>query len=435
MGEAGSAWVQWGKWLAILLLGAVILRVVALASGDALQFGDTSGYEELGRAIASFDLSADMGHRTPVYPVLLAILGFDWEMVRIAQLTMGLGVSVLLFSTAFRLTDSGPLALLSGAVYGWNPTQATFETAISTESLTVLLLVSAVAMLARIVDVPSRVTTLAVGLTGLLAALGALTRPIFLLLPIAILGTALLARLGWHTVITLSIAGILPVLAWSGFNAHRLDYFGPTTLTGLGLTNHTGAYIEDAPDEYATVRDIYLAERTRRGGVHEMVIWSVWEEMTLATHQTHAQLSRTLARMSISLIVSHPGEYSASVAKGFCRFWLGANWKYDQDISSATDRVMFSVTKIARGLLILIQLGALGLASVVIFRARHTYRGQGGWHSMLALGVFVMLAGALGASAMESGELSRYGVPFSSLAGLVLALAVYGNRILGREAE
>jgi hypothetical protein len=260
---------------------------------------------------------------------------------------------------------------------------------------------------------------------GLVAALAALTRPVLIFLPVVVLIAVWIRGDGRRAVALVAVAGLLPIIAWSGFNYARLGYFGPTTITGGSLTNHTGAYIQDAPDRYATIRRIYLASRTANGGDSESVIWSrgTWQRMSAETGQAWPQLSQTLTQMSIQLIATHPVQYGQAVVRNLGRFWVGTKWMHGAPSRGRIDSVMAPATQAWRALFALLCAITLPFSIIVLIRAIRV--GMGGpLVAVLAVVLFVVLAGALVASMLENSDTGRYGLPFLSVMGLLAALAI-----------
>jgi hypothetical protein len=119
------------------------------------------------------------------------------------------------------------------------------------------------------------------------------------------------------------------VLGWSTVNWFTTNYFGPTTMTGYYLMNHTGNFIQYAPQEYATVRDIYLkhrAEQIAATGNQSMTIWRSFNNLQHTMRLSYAGLSELLTRLSLILIVQHPFLYLQSVSVAWVDFWKVANY-------------------------------------------------------------------------------------------------------------
>ena len=84
------------------------------------------------------------------------------------------------------------------------------------------------------------------------------------------------------------------------------------------------AFIELAPEKYATIKEIYLRQREEKvaeSGWQTMTIWRAYPEMLRATGLSYPELSQELTRMSVGLFLSHPGLYAESVARAWVSFW------------------------------------------------------------------------------------------------------------------
>jgi hypothetical protein len=87
------------------------------------------------------------------------------------------------------------------------------------------------------------------------------------------------------------------------------------------MTNHTGAFMEDAPEEFAKIRDIYVAERNARNGNHinlfDQSAWKICE----ATGLTKWQLSLEFHKINKILLPRHLSRYLAQVRQAWVRMW------------------------------------------------------------------------------------------------------------------
>jgi 4-amino-4-deoxy-L-arabinose transferase-like glycosyltransferase len=415
---------RWASWLAPLLAGALGVRVIALVASAPVRFPDTGGYVDLGRALLSLDLTRDVGMRTPVYSLFMAALGFNADAIRALQMLLGLTVTGLLFWAVWSLTKSGWLAALAGAAYGLNPGQVYLENSLLTESLCTFFLVVAVVLYARGTGKSLSARWAAYAGAGAAASLAALTRPALLLLPIVLVCAAWLGREGYRAVLVLAVAGLVPILAWSALNYTRFGYFTPTTMTGVQLTNLTGAYVEDAPDQYADIRAIYLEARKKQGGDHVDAIFKAYPEMMRVTGMSFPDLSNALQRMSVGLIVSHPAQYLRAVAWNFAEFWKGDHWATEPPPGTLW-RLAHVAGWVVQGALILVSCAALVLAVVAEVRRRRTGIAAQAGDRVILVVLIVSVGSALMASATGFGSMNRYGMPIQSLAGMLLALGVF----------
>jgi hypothetical protein len=129
----------------------------------------------------------------------------------------------------------------------------------------------------------------------------------------------------WRVLVVVVIV-FTPVLAWSTYNAVRVNSFGLSTGLGLNLTNKTGLFVADAPQKYGVVRDLYLQALAEDGGENVNAIWRHYPLMMAVTGESFNQLSGSFMRMDVGLIVAHPWLYGANVAAAFFdffKFWGG----------------------------------------------------------------------------------------------------------------
>jgi hypothetical protein len=126
----------------------------------------------------------------------------------------------------------------------------------------------------------------------------------------------------------LSIVYLVPVVlllgGWLSFIHKNFNEWSLTTMTGYHLVQHTGSFFEYVPDEYASLRDIYIKYRNAQiaeYGTQTNAIWDAIPEMSKASGYSFYALSRVLARISIDLILKHPLLYLKNAASGWWMFW------------------------------------------------------------------------------------------------------------------
>jgi hypothetical protein len=258
---------------------------------------------------------------------------------------------------------------------------------------------------------------------GLVAAAAGLTRPLLLLLG-PIYGLYLLR--GWwaqrrspgEMVTKLGlflIAFSLPVLLWCGFNKVTVDYFGPTTLTGYNLTQHSGGFIELAPADYADLSAIYLRHRVEliaATGSHSMTIWQAIPDMQAATGQSYSRLSRTLAAMSVALFARHPGLYLQSVFAAWLKFWDRVIYWLPLQVEPAGVRSLLGTAWWLQDKLWLMIY--LGYGAVVCGQLLALLRRSPIPPFDLLLPAIVLLT-SVAQALLEFGENGRYAIPFQPL--------------------
>jgi 4-amino-4-deoxy-L-arabinose transferase-like glycosyltransferase len=293
---------------------------------------DSAYYLLLARAIRQGTFfNQDIGGRTPLFPLFLAMLGGNGQAVFAGQLVLSVLTSLLLFRIFLTLTNSRALAMSVGFVYMLNPSTVLFERTVLTEILTCFLvcLGTWLAVKACNSQVNFARRTL---LSSTVFSLAALVRPAFQLLPLAalaaILGLAKERRLRRGHAYKVVAAGLIPfaalVLGWGLVNYYRFGWFTLSTFTGYHLTNHTGEFMRDASPQYPKIAGIYTRyreDRLRRTGMGADAIWEARNELKQTTGMNDVQLSRLLVAISLRLIISHPIGYLETVWRSFKRFW------------------------------------------------------------------------------------------------------------------
>lgn len=406
---------------------------------------DSAGYIDVARMIVRGDFSGYDGSRTPLYPLLIALAGFGNGRVVLVQHTMGVLTAVWVYFIFLRITGRRGWSLAAALVAGLNTGMIAFERAVLTESLTALLLTATVLLFLRASDSSTNKLVWLVS-AGVLSGLAALARPAMIYLPV-LLGVLVLWRLRkekWMVTLGRSAAaalpGILLIVLWSGFNYRHTGYFLPSTVGGIGLINHTGAFIEDAPPEYDQIKRIYLAYRARQlaeRGNQRMTVYLARQELMDSTGLNSAELDARLRELSLSLILRDPLKYGASVCLAFALFWRAAWYTNQGGIAAVLTGGSLPMRLFVGGYLLIHTL--LTVLFLVMPVARRLWTGLGsrlefgtGWLTVYA----VTLTGALLQALIALGENPRYGAPFEPLvlpAGAVVLLAAVSWAVSGRK--
>jgi len=327
------------SWLLIVSLGAVVERLLLYLTYPPLAYKDTDAYRRLAGQVLEGWATYD-GSRMPGYPVFLAWLGAD-QTVYAVQLILGLLITLLFFYIGWRLTGKGWAAALFAAAYTLNPQQVLVEADLLSETLTIFFLALSLAALAALLCRPGRrplgETLLLAGLAGTAAGLAALTRTLFIFLPVL---AAVFLLIGWPksthwerwaAAAGVALAGLALIGAYVNFIHQRYDIWGLSTMNGYHMMNHAGQFFEYAPDEYAELRETYLRYRDAQQaetGSSSNAIWDAIPEMQQVSGLGFTDLSRLLGQICIRLIVEHPGLYLHSVFQGWLGFWKApVHWR------------------------------------------------------------------------------------------------------------
>lgn len=431
---------QWEKKARMLvLLGGMcfLLRVLFWFIYKPVVFPDTSGYELLASQIRMLNFNGYEGIRTPGYPLFLLICALNHHIVWLVQSFLGIVISIMLFEITFYLTQKYSLSFLAGILYSFSLNLLFFEATVLTETLSIFLIVLSLLLIVKLCHTStSRPITFYYVSIGVVLGFAILVRPYLLILVFPILGflayRSLSARLPSHLIIKYLSAFIVPVavivLGWCAFNKIATGYFGITTLTGYSLTQHSGAFIEFAPDRYSTVRDIYLEHREiniAEIGTHSQTIWRAYPEMLRVTGLSFGDLSRELTKMSMELFVTHPDYYLKSVFKSWVDFWRVANyWRLD-NFRSATLKIVLDIAWIVQHrTFVLINFIFLVITIIYMYKVFAHKKIKNGFNLMV---IGIVLPSSLFQAMVEHGENARYAIVFQPLIFLVVLVWLSEN--------
>jgi hypothetical protein len=364
-----------GIWIGLVLLVALLVRGGLFFVYQPVSYSDTASYRRLAASIQNGWERYD-GTRTPGYPILLAAAGPD-ETVWITQMALGVIITLLFFSLGYKLSGEAWFGGLAALAHTLNLGQLFFEANLITETLATFWVIVTLVGTAHWLHSPARRTLPFAFFLGLAAALGTLTRPLFIYLPA---WTALFVAVEWrqpqvtrriwdrlpfqispaHAAAFL-LPGVLLIGGWASFIHERFNVWSLSAMTGYHLIQHTGNYFEYLPEEEAALRDTYLKYREAQiasTGSQTNAIWEAIPEMQKASGLSFYALSRHLTDLSIQLILVHPDLYLQRVVRGWWLFWRAP--VYWQETA-------FKVPGLvpAAGLLVLLERGVLFFSNLV----------------------------------------------------------------------
>ena len=323
-------------WLGGSLAVALLVRLALWLNYSAVAFSDTASYRRSASSILNYFAHYD-GTRTPGYPAFLALVGEDSN-VWLIQMILGVLISLILFYLGWQLSGRGWFAALLSLAHTLNLGQLFFEAHLLTETLTTFYLAVTLLAVSLLLRQKARFQwglALSASLAGSLALL---TRPLFVFLPVWVgvfttwvlsnstfLNRGLRWRTGFARLAVFAMPVLLLVGGWVLFIHQRFGDLGLTTMTGYHLVQNTGDYFEYVPDEYAELRDTYIQYRDAKiaaSGNQTNTIWDAIPEMSRVSGLNFYQLSHTLARISVRLILEHPELFLANVIEGWWLFWI-----------------------------------------------------------------------------------------------------------------
>lgn len=416
------------KYLFILILAGVLVRAFIWLLYEPIIYPDSGSYENLARQIQQGDLRLYDGTRTPAYPLLMLATGVNYKLIWFIQSILGIAISVMLFRIALNHTHNNLLSIIIGLSYTLSLNQVYFEAIILTETLVTFLIILSLFLAQKHLHGNNSIILLV--LIGIISSLAGLTRPLFIFLAPLYLIVLIPPEPLWRKIkyaVIFIIPFIVIIFGWCLFNKLKLDYFGPTTLTGYNLTQHSGAFMELAPDEYSQIRDIYLKfrqERIAESGTHSMTIWRAAPEIQKATGLSFSELSKQLAKMSLTMFIHHPVLYSQGVFKAWVRFWSSPNyWKRDKLHPQRLAGLMIAIWWAER--VVLLAINFLFLVIVLYFLYQNLFRKHVSNSVLDLLIIAIVISASIIQALTEYGENGRYSIPVQPLIIYIALISVW----------
>ena len=157
---------------------------------------------------------------------------------------------------------------------------------------------------------------------------------------------------------------ILPVasfLGWSAVNLHNTGHFTSTTFYGFNMAQNCVSFAEDAPDEYAQIRDIYVKHRD--AAIKEdkdvaMSIWFAYDELISETGLPFPELSHELSLYAREAIARNPGGYAKQVLVSWTEFWgTEIHWNYNSFALPYANKALAGIWLIQKFILLVFKYG------------------------------------------------------------------------------
>ena len=331
-------------WLGLVLAVAVLERLVLALAYSPVAYNDSSSYRSLANAILSGWRGYD-GTRTPGYPLFLALMGPD-RSVYLAQLALGTCVTLAFFILGWQGTGRPAVGGLMALAHTLNLGQLFFEANLLTETLATFWLMAGLLGAWAWLAFPARRGLWLAGEIGATTAMAILTRPLYIFMPVWLALFLVFAtpggwrKVGWKLLAGILVPAALIVGAWVNYINQTYHMFSLSTMTGFHLVQHTGYYFEYVPDQYAALRDTFIRYRDARiaeRGTAGNTIFTAIPEMQRVSGLGFYDLSRTLTRISIDLILHHPTLYLKYAAEGWWYFWRAPVYWAPEQILDAND--------------------------------------------------------------------------------------------------
>ncbi len=408
-------------WLILVLVIAVSLRVLLFLTYPPVSYSDTNSYRRSAEAVLGGFANYD-GTRTPGYPAFMALLGPD-KAVYIAQLVLGLGITLAWFLIGWKASGLPWFGGLAALAHTLNPGQLLFEANLLTETLcTFWLMLSLLGAWFWLDSAKYRKIWLGLGI-GLTAALAVVTRPVFIFMPVwlalflAVSFEGKKLKVNWKPLVSILLVAVLLIGGWMTFIKIHFHVFSLSAMTGYHLVQHTGYYFEDVPDKFGDIRDIYLQFRDARiekYGTQGNTIWDAIPAIMSGTGYSFYELSRILQNISVDLILTHPWQYLSKVLLGWWLFWRApVYW----DIGAVTSPPLAEILRVGilgvRGLLFLSNMVFIITSAAALFskKLRKIWK-LIPFHWFLAGSVW---ATSILSSILDHGDNPRFLVPLQSV--------------------
>jgi hypothetical protein len=424
------------RWLQLLVVAGIALRVGLWIGYEPVSYPDTGTYVAAARDLLDGNLARSEGRRTPGYPLLVALSGFNPRLIMLAQMITGLAISALLFYVSLTITGRPAFAFATGMSYNLNLQQLLLEGALLSETASTLTIVGAIALAGVAYDrlARKRPAIPMLLLLGCIAGAAVLVRPQFvfllvllpLLVCIASRSHGIFSRYTMTKAMAVAIPAVLIVAGWCAFVFAKTGYFTLSTQSGMGLVNHSVAFVELAPDRYSTVRKIlleYRAIKLAEQGHYGNTGWLALPEIRRVTGMTLPQTSRVLQRMSVELFIAHPLLYAGSVARGWIDFWtVPIVWEPERIRPRALAAALQAVWFVEHNLLRALNLAFVVLVLAVAVSSR--VRRFVAWDFRLTTIAAVVLGSSVIQALADYGANSRYALTVQALVVMVVMIVM-----------
>jgi 4-amino-4-deoxy-L-arabinose transferase-like glycosyltransferase len=320
------------------------------------QWTDQDGYRRLGQVLAETGKFTRFPNearfvpeviRTPVYPAFVAVVyrlfGTHQLAVAFAQTLVFVGICLVVYAMARRITPHPAIAVGAAAATALFPPLAYFVPLVMTEVWTTLLFT--LSMWAGL-GALNRRSTLAFGLLGVLLALTTLSRPVFVLFPVA------LAAMGWIVLPLLRVrsrpaavqwgimllAFAVTMLPWFIYNYSTLGRFTLSPAGGIGRGLWEGSWLTRLADDIGDraeldrrVQAIAARDNLPAGPMLDYV--HQWEDIRRIWDEPQDPYERAVARVKAdqeyqrvaieNIVRDRPAHLVKRLARGVFILWAG----------------------------------------------------------------------------------------------------------------
>jgi len=320
--------------LVVLLVITTVYEVILWVHAEPNVFPDSWAYWELSKALRAGNLTHDLfSFRTPGFPAFLALIfslfgDANWHAVIAVQFVLGMIVPFALYWLLLPITQKKWIAAVGGGSLLLDRYTLGLQAVPLTEFLGGVL---AIYLLAWYVWAWKRRHFWEAIALGVAVAIWILVRPSFQLIPWFFVAVSLVLglwketsfpkkrTLGWLALFFCSCQLLLG--CWAAHVYHFTGHWGISHQLGASLTNHSGAFMEYAPDEYGPLRDLYVQEKARRNGNWINVYDAIDDELSSVTGMRRWELSLKYKELDKYLLMRFWREYLENVQHAWSMLW------------------------------------------------------------------------------------------------------------------
>ncbi|MEV4299251.1 hypothetical protein [Microbispora rosea] len=292
----------------IVLTAAAALRVVTMLGYPPARMYWYDSFAYLHNAV---HLRPEQGLHPIGYPLLLrALLPFhSVELVVVLQHAMGLATGVVVHAALRGRGLPGWAAVAASAPVLFDASFLRLEHAVVSDTLFILLVVAATALLVRRPVPSARAAVTA----GLLLAGAALTRTVALPLILLVLLLLAVRRVPWRRLAALALAGLLPVAAYAAWYGGVHGRFGVGGTDGVALWARTMTFADCAVIRPPTD----LAPLCPNGTVLDAAGEYVWAKDSSLNRLPggHVALNDRARAFALRAVAAQPLDYLREVVK------------------------------------------------------------------------------------------------------------------------
>ena len=300
------------KHLIILMFIAAFIKALQLFGIPVLFETETQEYIDSAISLLTFDKNT-FGLRLPVYPLFIHFLFkiFQSYFVIILFQQLFSFISIFFVYKIGQLFFNNKWSLFLAIAYLLCPISI-YNSFLLTESLSLSLFSIFLYYFLKQFLFPKFSYSLIVSIT---ISLLILTRPQFISLLICFVILFYRSKNNFKLYFTYFVT-IFVISAWIIIVTNVTGHITVTNLIGFNLMTHTGKFIDNAPDEYLTIKHEYSKKRDlnlENKGNQVYTIFEIGDTLKNKLNINKVELSHTLKILSYKLIISYPFEYLKSV--------------------------------------------------------------------------------------------------------------------------